>query len=104
MMLALIAAASVAAAPVDHPKTYLASLRIPLRQGRSVESFSIRTWGVRFKAVCHIPYGWRIKAGNGASPDGDLEGEGSQGITWLNRRAVAAGELKNLVLLTLLGP
>jgi hypothetical protein len=99
----LISVTATAAAIVDHPHTYLASLTgLGLRHGESIESFSVSTRGVTFKAVCHIPYGWRITAGNSASPDGVLQGEGSQGITWLNDKA--SGELTNFVILTLYGP
>jgi len=92
-----------AAAPVDNPRTYLVSLsNFGLEPAERVESFSITTWGVEFKAVCHIPGGWRIKAGNSASPDGELEGEGSEGVTWLGQGHL--NELHNFVLITLYGP
>jgi hypothetical protein len=96
----MFAALLAVSAPVDHPRTYLLSIvGIPLRAGQSMESFSIATWGVEFKSVCRIPGGWRIKAGNSATPDGVLEGEGSQGATWFNRRSPA--ELRAFVLVTL---
>jgi hypothetical protein len=91
------------AATIDHPRTYLASVvEVPLEAGESMESFSISTWGVEFKAICKIPGGWRIKAGNSATPDGVLEGEGSQGATWFNRRSPS--ELRHLALITLYAP
>ncbi len=97
---ALLATAS---APVDRPRTYLASIvDLPLKSGESLESFSIATWGVEFRAICRIPGGWRIKAGSSATPDGVLEGEGSQGATWFDDRNPP--ELRNLVLVTLYGP
>jgi hypothetical protein len=87
-------------AQVHHPRTYLLSIvGIPLKPGERVQGFSIATWGVRFGAVCRIPYGWRIKAGNAATPDGTLEGQGSQGITWFDRSSPK--ELRNFVLVTL---
>lgn len=96
-------ALTVAAAPVDHPRTYLLSLvDVPLAAGESMESFSIATWGVEFTSVCRIPGGWRIKAGSSATPDGELAGEGSQGATWFNRRSPP--ELRSFVLVTLYGP
>ena len=64
-----------------------------------MESLSIATWGVEFRSVCKIPGGWRIKAGNSATPDGGLEGEGSQGATWFNRQSPS--ELRNFVLIAL---
>ena len=96
----LLASASF---PADNPTTYLASIRnIPLAQDGSIEKFSISTWGVEFLAVCHIPYGWRITAGNSASPDGELDGEGSEGITWFDKSSPK--ELADFVLLELYGP
>ena len=68
----------------------------------SIEAFSLKTWGVEFQAVCRIPGGWRIKAGGSATPDGDLEGEGSQGATWFNKSSPK--ELKTFVLVTLYAP
>jgi hypothetical protein len=94
---------TMGAAPVDHPRTYLLSIgRIPLKDTESIEAFSIRTWGVEFRSVCSIPGGWRIKAGSSATPNGNLEGEGSQGATWFH--AASPGELRNFVLVTLYGP
>jgi hypothetical protein len=95
----VLAAVSV---PTDNPTTYLASIgNIPLTPDGSVEKFSISTWGVDFLAVCHIPYGWRITAGNSASPDGELDGEGSEGITWFHK--CSPKELADFVLLQLYG-
>ena len=101
-MLAL-ALSAAALAPVDHPKTYLASITgIPLKPGERVEGFSFSTWGVTFDAVCHIPPGWTIKAGGSLTPDGVLEGDGSLGTTWLSQPTPP--ELQHLVLVTLYEP
>lgn len=95
-----LALLTLGAAPVDHPRTYLLSIGgIPLKGPDSINAFSIQTWGVVFNAVCHIPYGWRIKAGNSASPDGEIDGEASQGITWF--RKSTPKKFRNLVLVTL---
>ena len=92
----------MAFAPADRPRAYLMSLvDVPLGKAESMESFSVATWGVEFNAVCKIPGGWRIKAGNSATPDGIFEGEGSQGATWFNTRSPP--ELRNAVLITLYG-
>ncbi len=103
MLLALLASAPLtASSPVDHPRTYLLSLvDLPLQSGESLESFSIATWGVEFKAVCRIPGGWRLKAGSSATRNGTLDGEGSQGATWFNQRNPA--DLRKFVLVTLYG-
>ena len=94
---------TVSAAPIDHPRNYLLSIgQMPLNNTESIEAFSFDTWGVEFKSVCHIPAGWTIKAGSSLSPNGQLTGEGSQGVTWFNRSDPK--ELRNLVLITLYAP
>lgn len=98
-----LALLAIGAAPVDHPRTYLLSIgQIPLRNGESIEAFSLETWGVEFRAVCSIPGGWRIKAGSSATPDGSLEGEGSHGATWF--ATASPRELQRLVLVALHAP
>lgn len=83
--------------------TYLLSIRnVPVRGDERITGFAIETWGVEFKAVCSIPPGWRIKAGSSASPDGDLIGEASHGVTWLY--GPNAKDLRNFVLIKLYGP
>lgn len=102
-MLAASLAIVLTAAPAgtEAPKTYLASLTdLPLRSGERLDSFSIDTWGVSFRAVCQIPRGWRIKVGGSAAPEGVLEGESTQGTTRLSDLAA----LDSLVLITLSGP
>lgn len=91
------------AAPADHPRSYLLSIgRIPLKDTESIEAFSVKTWGVEFRTVCRIPGGWRIKAGSSATPNGEVEGEGSQGATWFNQSSPK--ELQAFVLATLYAP
>ena len=91
------------ATPADHPRSYLMSIgRIPLKDTESIEAFSIKTWGVEFTSVCSIPGGWRIKAGSSATPNGEIEGEGSQGATWFNKSSPK--ELHAFVLVTLYAP
>ena len=102
LLLSLMLAAAISS-PQDRPKTFLMSIvDLPLKSGESVEGFTLSTWGVEFQAVCKIPSGWRIKAGNSATPDGVLEGEGSQGATWFHRNSPA--ELRPLALITLYAP
>lgn len=99
--LALVAASGASAA--DSSRSYLLSIeQIPLKSGESIEGFSIETWGVEFRSVCRIPSGWRIKAGNSATPNGELEGNGSQGATWFNHGSPK--ELQSFVLVRLSGP
>lgn len=98
-----LALLTMSASPVDHPRTYLLSIgRIPLKRTESIEAFSVKTWGVRFRSVCSIPGGWRIKAGSSATPNAELEGQGSQGATWFN--SGSPRELQNFVLVTLYAP
>lgn len=98
-----VALLTVGAAPVDHPQSFLLSIeRIPLRDTESIEAFAIQTWGVRFRSICRIPSGWRLKAGSSLTPNGVIEGEGSQGITWFNHGSPE--ELRALVLVTLYAP
>lgn len=80
--------------------TYLASIVIPLGREDWVESFRFDTWGVDVLAVCHIPSGWRITAGQSAAPEGVIVGEGSHGVTWLGDMK----SLESLVLIRLYGP
>ncbi|HEY1928305.1 MAG TPA: hypothetical protein VGG92_12640 [Caulobacteraceae bacterium] len=97
------AAPAAISVSIEHPKTYLLSVvSIPLKPADKIRAFSIATWGVRFKAVCHIPYGWTIKAGSGAEPGGVLEGSGSNGITWFDKPNPR--DLQSFVLVTLSGP
>lgn len=103
-MIAVLFAAAVtsAPAPIDgRPRSYLASITIPLEAGERIDGSSFSTWGVRFAAVCRIPPGWRITAGGGATPEGVLSGEGGQGVTWLDRNGLR--HLQGLVLVTIHG-
>lgn len=95
----------VFAAPIhdDPPQTYLLSLvDVPLAADESIEAFTLSTWGVTFTAVCQIPTGWTIKAGGSVTPSGLLEGEGSNGVSWLPESSPP--ELRNFVLVTLHRP
>jgi len=103
MRLVPLALLMVSGAPADHPHSYLLSIRrIPLRDRERIQEFSIQTWDVEFKAVCRIPAGWRIKAGGSATPNGELNGIGSQGATWFYHGSPK--ELQSFVLVTLYGP
>ncbi len=100
MIAAFLMALAAATSPVDHPQTFLASISgLPVKPNEYISGFSINTWGAEFGAICHIPPGWRITAGNSASPDGTLAGEGSQGVTFLNTKRLT--ELHGLALITL---
>ena len=85
------------------PRTYLASIQgVKLRPDEYVTGFSVDTWRVTFRAVCHIPPGWHVSAGRSAAPEGSFEGKGTHGISFLNRARLK--ELDGLTLITLSGP
>ena len=103
MITTLLMALAVASPPADHPETFLASISgLPVKPNEYVSGISVDTWGVEFRAVCHIPPGWRMTAGNSASPDGTLTGDGSQGVTFLSKERLM--ELRDLVLINLVVP
>jgi hypothetical protein len=100
MMFALLL---LATAPVDHPKTFLASVQgISLKRDEMIEKFSFSTWGVEFVAVCRIPSGWTITAGGSLDPSGVFEGEGSMGVSM--PRTSNPATFRSLVLLKLYAP
>lgn len=87
----------------DRPAMFLASIvDVALKPGERIENFRVETWGVTFNAVCHVPRGWRIGAGNSATPEGVIEGQGSHGVTWFDKPSPL--ELRDFVLLTLYPP
>ena len=102
-MIAITPAPAASSALVDHPKSYLVSiLNIPLMADDRITGFSIKTWGVTFKTVCHIPPGWTISAGGSATPEGQLAGDASLGVTWLE--SGSSPEFKKMVLVDLYSP
>jgi hypothetical protein len=102
-MITLATAPAVAPAPENHPKTYLLSIaRVPFKAEERMTKFSLKTWGVTFDAVCHIPYGWQIQAGGGVTSEGELEGKGSNGVTWVGKDGLR--QFDDLVLITLYAP
>lgn len=81
-------------------QSYLVSIvDVPLQADESIERFSLSTGGLSFQAVCKLPEGWTIKAGSSIRGDGVLEGEGSNGVTWLPRSSPP--ELDAIALVTL---
>jgi len=104
MLPALLLTALMAAnTPVAYPKTYQASITgIRLGANAFIDEFSIDTWGVTHRAVCHFPPGWFINAGSSADPTGEIKGQASMGVTYLDRTRLS--ELNGLALITLNGP
>ncbi len=101
--LPLVLALGGCATAATEGTTYLVSIGdITLGRDEQMKAFSFATWGVRFEAVCHVPQGWTITAGGGVTPDGELGGHGSNGISWY--REPSPAELKDLALITQYGP
>lgn len=93
---------TVGAAPNDRPQTYLMSIvDVPLKSGDRIERFSFSTWGVDVEAVCRTPFGWRVTAGSGATPEGEISGRGTVGATWFSEGS--PNPLRDFVLVTLHG-
>jgi hypothetical protein len=102
MRTAIVASFLFALSSAAPAETYLASITgISLRADESIGHFNLRTWGVRFRAVCHIPSDWEITAGS-FGPQGRISGEAGHGASSIRREN--SGELHSLVLVDLSGP
>lgn len=101
-LLALALPGTLSAAPAQ-PQTYLVSIAdAPIRRDELVEQFTIETWDLDIVAICSIPQGWQIRAGQTAAPDGVIEGEATHGVTRLNGERF--NDLRNLALVRMWGP
>jgi hypothetical protein len=58
---------------------------IELKDNEYVAAFRIETWGVRVRAVCHIPAGWGINVAGALDPSGTLTGSAAGGVAFLER-------------------
>ena len=95
-----LALITFASAPSIRPQAYLVSIvDVPLEAHDSIRGFSFSTEGVSFHAICTFPEGWKIRAGSDIRGDGVLEGEGSNGVTWLPQRNPP--ELENIALVAM---
>lgn len=93
---AAVLAATVVAVPAG--ATQLLSLQdFPVGPNEYVEAFSIDTFGVLPRAVCHIPYGWIVTAGVDGTPVGSLSGQAGHGANALNTAGLE--QLKQLFLI-----
>ena len=102
--LALIAGLLACNSAASEPQRYLASITgFELRDGEGIDAFSIDTWGVTIKAVCHVPGAgdWEIFAGRFGTV-GRIDGQAGHGTSWI--RAGHTDELHDLVLIELSGP
>jgi hypothetical protein len=89
-----------ASAEPGREQSYLVSIvDVPLEAGESIERFALSSQGVSYQAICRLPEGWMIKAGTDIGGGGVLEGEGSNGVTWLPQSSPP--ELEDLALITL---
>ena len=79
----------------------LLSIRgVELSKNAYISGFQVDTFGVRVLAVCRLPPGWTISAGNSIDLFGRLEGIANGGVAFLNRQH--AGQLDNLYLVDVL--
>ena len=73
MSLLLVALSAVAQSPSERPRTFLLSVdHLFVGADETVTELEIQTWGVSFRAICHLPHGWRVEAGGNATPEGNL--------------------------------
>ena len=101
-VLLLFALAAAAQAQQGGSRTFLLSIdALQIGPQESLIEFELDTWGVRFRAVCHIPHGWRVEAGGNATPAGRLVGRATHGVTQLSQERLH--ELRNLVLVDISG-
>ena len=101
-VLLLFALAVAAQAEHGGSHTFLLSIdALQIGPQESLTELEMDTWGVRFRAVCHIPQGWRVEAGGNATPEGRLIGRATHGVTRLGRDRLH--ELRNLVLVDIDG-
>ena len=90
------------ATPAAAAHTYLASIEgVSLSPDESVPSFTVKTWGVEIKAICHIPDDWEITGGR-YGPLGRIAGQAGHGATALRTRDLH--QLRGLALVELSGP
>lgn len=100
LTLALAALAGCSKAPAK-PEGYLLTIKLPLlAEGERIDQFSIKTWEVKFKAVCAILDDWTITAGT-SGRDGTLSGVAGHGASMVG--AGRASALRSLAFLTIDG-
>lgn len=86
----------------DAPHLYLASITgLELEEGEGIDSFQLDTWGVAFRAVCHVPRDWEITAGE-FGMSGKLAGQAGHGTSWI--RSGGSSALSELALVEMWGP
>ena len=96
---AILAAAVASKSGPEKAGTYLASISsVRLKQGESIDAFTLKTWGVDFLAVCNIPNDWEITAGS-HGPEGRLEGTAGHGASQLRTQDLR--RMREIVLIQL---
>ncbi|PVM86809.1 hypothetical protein DDF62_17295 [Caulobacter radicis] len=79
-MATLILAAALSACEPAPPPYHLLSLgALPLGANDYADRFDIETFGVEIVAVCRVPFGWVVSAGNDSSVTGTIVGQASVG-------------------------
>ena len=88
--------------PAAAAQTYLASIEgVSLAADESIPSFTVKTWGVEIKAICHIPADWEITGGRFGSL-GRIVGQAGHGATALRTRDLH--QFRGLALVEVSGP
>jgi len=77
----LVLAAGLGACEPPPPRYQLLSLEaLPLGQNEYLDRFEIETFGVEIVAVCRVPFGWEMAAGNDSSVTGAVTGQALVGV------------------------
>ena len=67
------------------PSELLSLTGLPVAQGEDVSGFELQTWTVQVLAVCRLPLGWTVTAGNDGDPGGVLLGSANIGAAFVGR-------------------
>lgn len=78
---ALVLAAALSACEPAPPQYRLLSLEaLPMGANEYADRFEIETFGVEIVAVCRVPFGWEMSAGNDSSVTGAIVGQALVGV------------------------
>jgi len=98
LRLGLAAVAPVLLGALPAAAFQLLSIRgVELKDNEYIAAFRIESWGVRVRAVCHLPVGWAITVDAAIDPSSTLSGNASAGVAFLDRTDL--GELDRLFLI-----
>jgi hypothetical protein len=71
----------------------------PLKSDEYIEAFEIQTQGVDIFSVCHVPYGWKARAGIVDKFTGELSGEAGLGASFVSPSSKNMNELNDMFLI-----